>query len=675
MTLSTLSHDALTHIWSWLEARDILQLYCIGDSAFTPIFKRVPMPPMIFECQTRFLYGRLPAFFVEIGPLITHFELRTSCDLVERAFDGGLRLQSMPNLRTLILHTHDAERMLYGDFYEQDSLAMRTAYADALLQSGLKGTPRMMDLHKFFPKLEKLDVKAVDTIFGPIDYCVIHKLPLTWFAANHNLKLGDEIFHFLPPTLTHLQLNGFHQLDPSFPALPANLEVLQWDLEVNESDLRHRVQPTLTRANIERLPPNLIELRIASGRFPSELIPFLPSKLQRFASSQYASLSEISELPPNLKSLDLPLAVSPSDSSSAVFPASLTKLHVNVRLFNTETIDWKFLPSSLRYLRVGSSGDVQPSAPPLPDGIVQYVTTAKQSLSGTWPLGLERLVVGGPSSLDKLPLTLPSSLVLLQCGDMWDLDLAVLPRSLTRLQILKLINTDANIVKKFPPALTHFEAVKASLSADEINTLPKTLLKLKISSWFADEDVPSIANCRLPPGLRSLSLRGRSAPLTSEDVANLPRSLTSLAVSGLPSESFSALPAGLQRLELVTASGDLGANIRHLPRQLYYLSIFSGTFASKWLRFLPRTLVWAHFSSDMVLDPRHIPHLPVQLQLRHGTSASEYPKDLLHDYYGPYNPVTRELYLPEHRTATSEEDDEDEEVADVKKRKKACIIS
>lgn len=658
-TLHTLPRDIISLILGWLEINDHLQLHCVGDSALAAVFQRTTLPPIRFVSVVNFLYGQLPAFVQNYGAQISHFELFTPHPLAELPAVTQRSLRYLSNVRTLVLHTTEAEQILVC-VDKAELNALQQSYRGQFLQIGLEASPKMIDLHNIFPKLEKIDVKARYSVLNSVDFFVLRELPLTCLIWSHNTNIDDNILHFLPPTLKDLELNPL-ALNPAFPSLPPQLESLYW----NYSNLRE-LPP---RESIEKLPPSLTELRVVatpSVAFPCEYLEVLPPKLTSFRLIQALKLEQGAKIPPEINTLQLRLDVPSNDLlRSIIFPRTITRLYIGLL---PADFDHSILPATLRYLQITgyARSTVSRQAPVLPLGLLEFNSNGVHSLGGQWPPRLERLEVQGATTDEKVTLTLPTTLLYLRCGNLRDRDIQALPDSLTQIHLVDLETTDSTIILKFPPRLTYLRAERINFTTEEINLLPKTLLSLIASNRWYGQHKLMLTECTWPPFLQELCLASYYLAFTLEFTSNLPRTLKVLQMQGdIPVECFPALPADLETLHLQKVTGDLDAHLRALPRRLKSLMISYAQISPKAAIYLPRTLT----SLELELFKLNAPHLlPVGLRsLRAAPDESHGARDLLSGFKGPYDHKTRQL-------RTSDNVKYDASIA-ANDRKNGCVIS
>lgn len=643
LTLHSIPRDILSQILASLRFQDLLQLYCIGDPALTTAFQRITLPPIILVSEINFRYGQLPAFVQNCATQITHFELHAINPLVELTSVTQTTLRSLSNLRTLILHTPYSDLLLTSN--DQDELdALCESSRDLFGQLGINTAPKMLNLHKIFPKLEKLHVKSTKrTTITSADFFALRELPLTSLSWDFNLHIDDTILHFLPSTLKHLTLYSDLQLKSSFPSLPPQLETLDWDYSY--------LGDTPSPESFARLPPSLTELHMVSGPrvvFPSDYLEILPPSLTHLTIVSFLKFEKTAKLPPAISTLQLKLEIPPNDLfRSIIFPISLTKLIIATLPVN---FDHELLPASLRSLRsTYVRSDIKKQAPPLPSGLLEFYSSMHHSLEGQWPTGLERLEVQGASvHQNDGKLSLPTTLRYLKCGNMRYCDIQALPDSLTHIHIAHMKIRDATIALKLPPALIHFQAEQIFFSADELNALPKTLMSLIVTDAWPGDCKLDLSECAWPPNLRDLCLSGYKFPVTLEFVSNLPKTVRSLRLQvAFPVKYFSALPADLETFKIESATGDLDAHLRELPRRLKSLSVYHAHLSSKAAVYLPRTLT----SLEVHVFKLDRPHLlPVGLRsLRASIDPLRAPHECIGAIKGPYDEYsTQRLQYPDH---------------------------
>lgn len=130
---------------------------------------------------------------------------------------------------------------------------------------------------------------------------------------------------------------------------------------------------------------------------------------------------------------------------------------------------------------------------------------------------------------------------------------------------------------RFPPKLMHLsvdapDSAQLFLSSDGVQELPESLLALKLSgeSEFKLENWTLI---RLPSKLTTLMLPGGVFSLTADEIAELPRSLTTLELrlTALPEMTRYVWPSELSTLHL-SADAAL-VTVEHLPRTVTELSV------------------------------------------------------------------------------------------------------
>lgn len=646
-TLLKIPRDILSLVLTSLNFEDLLQLHCIGNSSLAAVLQRTTLPPIIITPKTRFRYGSLPAFIQNYGAQITHFELRTNHPLVEAAEETQRKLLSIPNLRTLILHTPSAEHWLVCPNH-LEFVALGASSRDLFRQIGIKLAPRMMDLRKSFPKLEKLDIEGKALFLETPSLFVLRDMPhLT--SLNWNSQLDNNILHFLPGTLRELALYPYVTLGkPEFPSLPPQLEILRY----NCSHLHQAHGEDFFRS----LPPSLVELHLIDEKgvkFPSHLFDILPPNLTFLTIESLPVFSKPGKLPSSITTLHLRAG---SQSNEVVrtttFPTNLTRLKLD---YSPNNFDYSLLPASLRYLEViylyRAAWDEILDTPSLPSGLLEFKSSTRHALTGNWPSGLKSLDVSDSVCLQKGVLSLPTTLLHLGCGNMHDYYLESLPATLTYLRITHIVVNNANITLKLPPALTYFEAEKAKFSLEELNMLPKTLLSLIVSTVEGEHRL-DLADCDFPPHLRDLCLGNYNVPITLELVTNLPRTLKSLHLkSAFPTNLFSALPAGLETLKFQSAVGALDALLLELPPRLKTLSIIGDVIYSSAAVYLPRTLTCLELAAFNLEQP-HL--LPVGLlSLKTIAYPSKTAEEIYESYKGPYDPVTGELRSPDHFKSNS----------------------
>lgn len=152
--------------------------------------------------------------------------------------------------------------------------------------------------------------------------------------------------------------------------------------------------------------------------------------------------------------------------------------------------------------------------------------------------------------------------------------------------------------------------MQADFTTEDINSLPTSLLELKISQRPSASSYLDLAACRFPSSLCELTLHDHDGvpPL---EFSTLPRSLKRLDMNlDVPFGCLAALPADLETFEILTIAGDINIQVQDLPRRLKTLTIYNNNLASKSARYLPRTLT----SLRLGLFLLNLPHLmPVGL--------------------------------------------------------------
>ena len=384
-------------------------------------------------------------------------------------------LRCLASLRTLILRTPEAEEMLVCSD-PNELKALRRSYNTA--EIGLKQHPKMIDLSIIFPNLEKLDLAAGKTLQS-VDFCVIRNLPLTYLNCYSDL-IDEYILHFLPPTMKRLSLGGRVELNISFPSLPPLLESFDWSRRWDACS------PPPTEDSLSRFPPSLIKFSYDTPHESNAGLTndhFALIEAQDVCFTQIYYLPPTMKAPPNITKAMCRWVISAPFPLLDVFPNTLTMLYLEIAALDDRQVDLSQLPASLRELWITCPGrKVKPEglAPPLPPNLKVYVTLANQSLEGSWPLGLKELSVGGPSSSQKQPLTLPP-LTSLTARHFENYDIGSLPETLASFQALAIRMTDSTVVLKFPPTLTSLRVGAMNFTPSMINGLPRTLQRLSTS--------------------------------------------------------------------------------------------------------------------------------------------------------------------------------------------------
>lgn len=421
----------------------------------------------------------------------------------------------------------------------------------------------------------------------------LRKLPSTLEELEMELPIAWELFvsiesgasrwnvcdlfprlRVLKAAVKHKFNNRPLELDPNFMrGLPDSLIDLHFNVPV---------------VDFAALPRNLEHLHIANYGYivPSKDLADLPPKLKScFGINLDTRGGNWSYLPPTILSSEFRLVLLTKTISSTLpplidtlkissaeqgvaFPSNLTYLSVPWIALSLSDTAW--LPRTLVTLKA-LSVDWDPAAS-LHKLLAQ---DDKSELYAVWPPMLSTLrITSCLKSLSKEP----------------KIDYLALPRTLTRLSGIEILNGSTNL-SDLPPLLTRLKFTWAKLGAFGNLMLPSGLRQVKSTApcYYIDPWLPSgltalylpktthslVNAAHLPPTIETLVLRSVDAALLSA----LPSALTSLSSSSIEGDvdetAFAGLPSQLRTLELTfnhAPSFDFGA-FKHVPRKLRVLQL------------------------------------------------------------------------------------------------------
>ena len=645
MLLYGLSRDALAEIWRLVSISDLCQLRCTGDSHLITVLERGSIQHLTLKAETKYMFGRLPQLVSQIAATLTFFELRTTQPLAQFPRDIQIVLKAMSNLRTLNLHTPEAEEILETkDLQERASLRVKLDAALGGRDAQFPRDPRMIDLSRWFPSLETLTVHGGRAILLAVDFCVAPP-SLLHLSIPENSDIDDTIFQFLPSTIKSLTLGRGIELGNG--TLPQHLEVLKW---------WRRAPKAISEDIMKRLPPNLNSLTIVSMgqkiETQTDLYALLPPTLTALQIHPTVLLRDAIQLPKGLLELRA-LVPTPEDviNIPTLLPPSLTDLYLEFSRSSTfETPNLTLLPPTLTKLVIsGHSGAETMLIGKLPPKLT-HLTLEVMAAAGTgsYPETLTHLRIRGPSSTEPGQLNLPLSLRTLDLETLYPHDIPRLPPKMTMLRVSNL----GRNVAALPRSLTSIITNTTTINALDVAQLPPNLMVLRVTRLAAGDVPESLSACQWPRSLLVLDLMANTTQFfdfDSHGIRKLPPSLKEFHVQGnLPVALIHLLPRDLTYLGVRGIQGDLDAHVRELPRHLTRLdvpSIVGGVFSSKSVRRLPRSLKTITLSMEFNEVDFH--YMPAHVTSYH-FSANRSIQHPYEDYKGPYDPATREI-LKKHQ--------------------------
>ena len=401
----------------------------------------------------------------------------------------------------------------------------------------------------------------------------------------------SSLFKWLPSTLTHLHLTSneiFSYLQPPVGIIGKYYWTPCGANNQSEFYLEHSFQ---------FLPRSLVHLRISGYQFFTSLCT--------------------KNLPPGLKILELPHDVSLTDKDILQLPSTLT--HLNLRCNNILTNACVHnLPRELTHLDLSSNGQLNCDCIvhlPRSLTVLKLKSIRQHTAFLDLPPGLKRLQLQS------------------YYGNMNDLDILFLPRTLTDLQTFAIglspvafqnlpskltslaLQGDYNILPEdilhLPPCLTYLAlTMNRTLNNDGVANLPRGLQRLYIDY---NNIIDDFGIQLLPRGLLSLRMTTNDI-LTNSCIPHLPPALTMLEMPSNKhwTDSFiSQLPSGLTRLNLESNKNLSDFCIPHLPRELTSLDLSLTSLSDDAsIAKLPRKLKLLRLGNVVELSSKAIKDLP-----------------------------------------------------------------
>jgi hypothetical protein len=418
---------------------------------------------------------------------------------------------------------------------------------------------------------------------------VASSLPPNLRCLNHPSVFSEDSVTVAPRTLTSLEFSSYNLSQSSMNGLPPHITDLQLHLEYGMNS---------SAANaFGFLPKSLSRFSLVStegrsigqttGFFDAQTLQTLPRSLLhlRFLGPilNLASLTQ-SQWPPRLEKFEFLgrgcILLEPSFFGT--LPKSIKDLSItcfNFRLHKDESLEasklWThsldflqraYLPQ-LRTLELGYKGSpaIVPSDMKFPKSLKRLVLNfnfaLNESLWQSLPVGLETFITSslGHEIADS-PTSISAKQPIVQ-------GLEFLPPTLTKLKLEQFPGTvTINGLTQLPRELKVLEAdlIKSLLSAEVINSLPRRLEKLLLTSAPID-DWRSVA--LLPQSLKTISISG-GTEWPAEVLQDLPRGLLHLHIHCLDqvqNQHMTLLPPKLRTLGFAAASKLTATAVDYLP--------------------------------------------------------------------------------------------------------------
>lgn len=649
----TLSRDLLQAVLELILTGDLCRLYMTGNRAFTALLDRASPAQMIFECRTRYMYGKWPVMASAAANLI-HLELRTNSPLAEFPKVTQRHLKSLSvHLKTLILATPEAEQILIED--DPNELAeLSQLYRSSFPDADASCPPRMVNLAKFFPHLETFAIESQERLFCDSDLCALPTGLLSLRLLSHSYT--EDVFDFLPPTLSELRImsvasaSRFEKQDGAKPFFPPALKSFTWRIS--------KLLPiaSFSVAMASHLPKTLLELVIippSGSRISASRLAYMPDSLELINTGRNWEPMEFDDvatpLPTSLKSVNFSI-----DSAHHMarlpryLPPKITLLRLTDMSGSTD-FPWASLPRTLLSLELFVNAELpnltQPILPPSLTVYSQHTQT--YSLAGYWPETLTYLGLYGDAHADDFdaPGRLPAALKTLSTSVLTSSDLKRLPIGLTQLDCedsLESINFSNHL-----PNLANLACYYLlSLEIQDINYLPKSLVSLMVNVTPNRELGWDMSQIVWPEHLTLIDLPLVTGSLSEAIIASFPRSLTHLHMDlVLAAPMLIELPRGLKVLNIKSIIVKPGQDLLGLPPRLESLVVTYGLFSAQNLSELPRTLSNLHHATRR-FTAEDVKLLPIRLTFL-SCDALDRSIEVWKNYQGPYDPVTRAKPQPQ----------------------------
>lgn len=273
---------------------------------------------------------------------------------------------------------------------------------------------------------------------------------------------------------------------------------------------------------------NLIRLTIINQNNIFNL-PYLANTIEYLKIGGCNNITNVSQLPNNVKNLNLSLHI----STLPAFPAGLNSF----TLFAYNSFNWPTLPSGLKSLMCSNNMVNAPqSLPVLPNGLKDLNCSLFQ--------------------IDSLPLHLPDSLITLSCNMT---GITILPNLPSKLKQLNCSNTQIVNIPALPSSLVRLDC----FGNNNLTSLP--ILPNGLKELYCHNSPKITQIILLPDSLEKLDCRNDS--LTN--LPNLPNALKELRASNNQISCIPSLPNSLTYIDI------LNNPITCLPN---YLPIMDATY-------------------------------------------------------------------------------------------------
>lgn len=447
---------------------------------------------------------------------------------------------------------------------------------------------------------------------NPECFPLLRKLEITNGSSDEKVEPAKEVFW--PQSLEHIKVlaKAHYQFALDLSKLPPNLTFLRGDFtEIIASE-------TTTR-----FPQSLISLHLTVTRF-LDFFPLLPPCLEElwfdaiYQSSnpddpqnncQYETWKAdgIRNLPPSLQYICLPIQVYTCDILRQL-PPNLTEIEHYDDAIATEE-EFALLPPRLTFCH-------QLLPPLITKDIAMRLPKSITSFMGEVALDAIPYLNPKLSELTIAPLS----------NDPSTFESLGTDRIAIELKTLVLPNLDRIPFSAIPSSLTSLELLSDVLTTEEIKSLPKSLLILKMGNSDASAMVEDWKY--LPENLQELSCCIRSN-LPSVSSMHLPRNMTSLILrrcKTITQDWFEGLPQTLKKLRITLHSfaNSFQGNVIW-PRDLVILALTVENYElntqtmSRLLKSLPRimdflTIIWYPLHQTFSISPEDLAYLPKRLK-------------------------------------------------------------
>lgn len=342
--------------------------------------------------------------------------------------------------------------------------------------------------------------------------------------------LDSEVIRLLPRNLTNLVLYPTMDSDKAtIAALPPNL-------------LYATLQTTFNESTMHLFPKKAIEISGETDQIIS-CISQIPRYITTVSIQTFIAATADFHIPDHVHTLTM------KDYQPQVYeiagkfqpPLSLTRLSIrNARLFTASRI--KDLPACLLHLSLENLGpDISSEIVPTLPKLKSLTLSRIESFRDDWALaGLpDSLVVldltphhlWTNASFENLPRSHLRTVNLSKNTKIDNAGIALLPYTLTYLQLIVAKNVTGECFIDLPRGLTHFNLEEAqNVKNIEISHLPRALRYLRLGSANL---LTNASFALLPRKLDVLILDGNGPKLNSSELHRLPRSLRQITLSSM----------------------------------------------------------------------------------------------------------------------------------------------